>query len=817
MANKIEVAQAFVTIIPSMKGAQRTISQELGAEKIGDEAGKQMGGGIIASLKDIAIGTALGGMIQNGLSSALEGAKQLFSDAFDGIADYQQNVGGIQKLYGNMGQSLEEYAESVGKSTAAVQDEWQALENAQNTVLKNAQDAYKTTGMSANTYMETATSFSAALINSLGGDSEKAAAQTQVAMEAIADNWNTFGGDLGLIQGTFQSLARGQYTMLDNLRLGYGGTKSELERLISDANLYAESIGQASDLSIDNFSDIVTAIQLIQQKQNIAGTAAMESTQTISGSLTMLDSAWQNWLTSLGNGTADMGAQTQAVVDSLGAVAANVVPVVIQMGTSAIQAIPMLITNAFAAVQQAIVPAIDSVTGGAASRFMEGFGKIRESLAPVGEAFQLVFGKAQEWIGRLAGPLGELAHGAMALMQAAASNLGRAFEILTPLISIAADNFGGILSAAISVVAGLFEGLAKILQGIGDFMAPLVEGMVSGFEEIAEAIGPIIDGIGGLVGGIGDFFKDPIKAIGDFVTGGSKDMNKFADNTKKSFESTGKTVKNVAENMARNVSSNTQTMSKTAATNMGTMATNAGTKMTDVYNKVNKAMTDSVTKTRTSTQTMQTTINTLKGKTVDLKAKNALGNIVQTTQTAVNKFVGKTVDLRAKNALGDTVTNTQKQVDKFKGKTVDLATKLGNGFADTIRKAKEYIGGVNGKTVDITLNVKKKGIREISVEQSYSSTGNPKYYVRTTMAQGGFLLGPTNVLAGEAGTEAIVPLSNTKYARPFAQAVAAEIDRDGGGGVTISGNTFIVRKEDDIEAISNSLYNQITRRNGARL
>ena len=159
-----------------------------------------------------------------------------------------------------MGKSLEQYvsdAAAMGKSVDEATAEWHRLEESQNKVLENAKNAYKTSGMSMNEYMETATSFSAALIESLEGDTIKAADQTDKAMRAIADNFNTFGGDISMIQGAFQGFAKANYTMLDNLKLGYGGTKQEMERLIEDANKYAETIGETANLSINSFSDIV--------------------------------------------------------------------------------------------------------------------------------------------------------------------------------------------------------------------------------------------------------------------------------------------------------------------------------------------------------------------------------------------------------------------------------------------------------------------------------------------------------------------------------------------------------------------------------
>lgn len=245
------------------------------------------------------------------------GIAVLTKKAVDSYADYQQNLGGVQKLYGNMGQSLEEYANSVGKSTDEVKGQWEKLESAQSTVLKNAQNAYKTAGMSANQYMETATQFSASLISSLGGDTQKSAEMTDVAMRAISDNWNTFGGDLESITNAYKGFSKQNFTMLDNLKLGYGGTKEEMQRLIDHANKLGEAYGVTSRLSIDSFADIVTAIQAVQQEQNIAGTTAREASTTVSGSINMAKMAWENLVTGFGDGTANLDALIGNLVDSI--------------------------------------------------------------------------------------------------------------------------------------------------------------------------------------------------------------------------------------------------------------------------------------------------------------------------------------------------------------------------------------------------------------------------------------------------------------------------------------------------------------------
>ena len=280
----------------------------------------KFGNFVKGGIKTIAVGS----VAAIGAATAAVGA--LAKKSVEGYAEQEQLVGGVQKLYGNMGMSLKDYAKTIGVSTKEAKSQWQTLEKAQNEVLKNAQDAYKNAGMSASEYMEIATSFSASLINSLGGDTVKAAKQTDVAVRAISDNFNTFGGDIGMIQGAFQGFAKQNYTMLDNLKLGYGGTKKEMERLIEDANAYAKANGQAADLSIDSFSDIVTAIDLIQQKQNIAKTTSREASETIAGSFQALKAAWSNLVTGFADPKADIGQLVENVVKSAGTALKNVIP-----------------------------------------------------------------------------------------------------------------------------------------------------------------------------------------------------------------------------------------------------------------------------------------------------------------------------------------------------------------------------------------------------------------------------------------------------------------------------------------------------------
>ena len=310
-----EVGNAYVSVVPKVDGNPEAV-------------GSQIGSGLSSGAKGTfaAGAVALGNILSNALTSVASSIGEQVGKTFWNYADYEQLVGGVQKLYGNMGLSIEEYAAQNGKSVDEIRDEWQRLEDAQNLVLENASQAYRTSGMSMNEYMEAATNFSASLINSLGGDTREAAELTDIAMQNISDNFNTFGGDIGMIQGAFQGFAKQNYTMLDNLKLGYGGTKTEMERLIADANEYAESIGESGNLTINSFADIIRAIDLVQRKQQIRGTTAREAEKTIQGSLGMTKAAFQDLLTAMGGG-GDVDQAFDNFITSFQTTVDNIIPV----------------------------------------------------------------------------------------------------------------------------------------------------------------------------------------------------------------------------------------------------------------------------------------------------------------------------------------------------------------------------------------------------------------------------------------------------------------------------------------------------------
>lgn len=382
--------------------------------------------------------------------------------AFGGMAlsaysNYEQLSGGVAKLYGS-GQTLVAYAQEQGKAVAEVRDEYNSLNPAVALMSENASKAWQTAGMSANQYMEQATSFSAALINSLGGDTVKAAQQTDVAMRAMSDNVNTFGSNMTDVQNAFQGFAKQNYTMLDNLKLGYGGTKEEMQRLIDDANAYAEANGQAADLSIDSFSDIVTAIELVQEKQGIAGTTAREGATTIEGSINEVKAAWENLVAGIGSPDADMTALIDNLMTALGDVATNVAPAAQRIGEGIVNALP----GALAGLQEKLAPVLSEALAGAWNAATSVFAQLGINI-PTIDASQVqgaIDGvvSAFETLSSTVGPI------VSTVIQGAVDALGWCADNCNILIPVLAAVAGGFAAwQAYTTISGMIQGISAAI------------------------------------------------------------------------------------------------------------------------------------------------------------------------------------------------------------------------------------------------------------------------------------------------------------------------------------------------------------------
>lgn len=274
------------------------------------------------STKTVAIGKMIGNFATKAVSSVASATKGILKDSISAYADCEQLVGGVETLFGTGGRSFEEWAEQTGKTGEKAVAEYNRMMEAQNLVLENADTAYFKAGLSANEYMETVTSFSAALISSLRGDTLDAASVADMAIQDMADNANKMGTDMSAIQAAYQGFAKQNYTLLDNLKLGYGGTKTEMERLLKDA---MKLTGRKYNLN--SLADIYEAIHVIQTEMDITGTTAKEAENTISGSINMAKAAWTNLLTALGDPEADVSEAVDEFAYSVDRVVHNVLPV----------------------------------------------------------------------------------------------------------------------------------------------------------------------------------------------------------------------------------------------------------------------------------------------------------------------------------------------------------------------------------------------------------------------------------------------------------------------------------------------------------
>ena len=252
------------------------------------------------SFGDVLKANIAGQAIVAGVKAVAGAVKNIGEAASQSYGEYEQLVGGVETLF---------------KSSA-------------DTVMQYAENAYKTAGMSANEYMTTVTAFSASLLQSMGGDTDAAAEKANLAITDMSDNANKMGSSMESIQNAYQGFAKQNYTMLDNLKLGYGGTKEEMQRLIDDANALNAAQGNYTNYTIDSYADIVDAIHTVQTEMGITGTTQMEASTTIQGSIASMKAAYENFITGLGDENADMAELTTNLLGSTVTVAENLLPVV---------------------------------------------------------------------------------------------------------------------------------------------------------------------------------------------------------------------------------------------------------------------------------------------------------------------------------------------------------------------------------------------------------------------------------------------------------------------------------------------------------
>lgn len=422
---------------------------KIGVDDQASDKVDSIGGSIKAKLGGVA--SAAAKAVAAGVAAIGTGTVAMGTSALKAYSTYEQMVGGVDKLYWEASGRLQAYAAQ----------------------------AYQTSGMSANQYMQQATTFSAALINSLGGDTAKAADMADVAMRAMSDNVNVFGSNAEDVQNAIMGISRQNYTMLDNLKLGYAGTKEGMQQLIKDANAWGAANGEASDLSIDSFADCVQAIQQVQEAQGIAGTTAKEAAGTIEGSVAMAKAAWEDYLTGIANTDADMGQLTQNLLTAIGDVAANVGPRVVEIGSAIVSYLPQTVLQ----VGQTLLPVVPDAATCLVDVALSALSMLRKDL--MGVTPQAV----QDVVGQIAAVAGPLAQSIVNTMPALLSAL---MSILTGVIEWLAANSQTVVDSVVSVVGRLSNMLIEhgpeLLAAAGQLFMNLASAIIQDLPDIVETL-----------------------------------------------------------------------------------------------------------------------------------------------------------------------------------------------------------------------------------------------------------------------------------------------------------------------------------------
>lgn len=379
------------------------------------------------------------------MSVAASGIAALTTAAVKNYAEYEQLVGGVDTLFGQSSQKVQEYAAN----------------------------AYKTAGISANEYMSTVTSFSASLLQSLGGDTEAAADLSDRALRDMSDNANKMGTDMQTIIGTYQSLSRGNYAMLDNLKLGYGGTKAEMERLIATAAELDSSV-KANDMS---FGNMVKAIGVIQDEMGITGTTALEAATTISGSVASMKAAWQNLLVGVADDNAQFDVLIANFVESAGTAAANILPrisVALKGAAKLITAIIPEVINVLPELIGEVLPEMANAAVGIVEALVTGISENAETL--INSAMQVIAVLANGIVTLLP----QIIEVGLQILIALANGIGNSAPTLIPvIIDCVLLILDTLLSNAPLLLTAGMELLSQLLIGLVNAMPSIVTWIVA--------------------------------------------------------------------------------------------------------------------------------------------------------------------------------------------------------------------------------------------------------------------------------------------------------------------------------------------------
>lgn len=790
-------ARGIKSVIGSVKNMNESMKDATNTASKMSSVMKGIGSSAIKAGKGLAVAGA----------AAATAVTALVSKSVGAFADYEQLTGGVETLFGAGGRSVEEYAQSVGKSVSDVQGKYDSLMSAQNVVLENANKAYMTAGMSANEYMDTVTGFSASLISSLGGDTNKAADYANSALVDMSDNANKMGTNMTDIQNAYQGFAKQNYTMLDNLKLGYGGTQAEMKRLLSDAQ---KITGQKYDIS--SFADITQAIHAIQTQMDITGTTAKEASTTISGSWGSLKAAFENTLVSLTTGGKMFDQSLDALVDSAKTFGQNVIPAItgaLSGVGSLIESLAPVIVAELPSMVSDILPhlvsAAKSLVTGLISQ-LPALGKaVLDAIPSIFDGMTDVIGESS--VGKLKGSF----EGLKNTITDTFSNIG---PMLKDFCEGGISTFCDALSTAMDLASGaisVIEALSPVIGAVAGAIitykgavllwnaAETAKNVVMGISTAAQwalnvamtanPIGIVIVAIGALVGAFivlwnkSEGFRnlwinlwEKVKAI----------VTSAWEGIKAGFEK----IKNGISAVKEKVS---------------TMWNGVKEKTSELWGGVKNAVSEKLNNIKSAYDAHG---GGLKGAT--FAAIEGVKEYYRTGYDAINQLTG--------GKLGEVVNAVGEKMEVVKGKfseafgnvkntVMTIFENIKNGITEKIsaavNKVKEIFGSIADKVSDVWGKIKgiikaPKIVQKGTVSIAGVSTPIPKLGLEWN-AKGGIMTRPTAFgyangkvqMGGEAGAEAILPL------RTFWNNLSQYIAESNKGGNTITNEIKIVINADN--------------------
>lgn len=790
-------ARGIKSVIGSVKNMNESMKDATNSASKMSSVMKGIGSSAIKVGKGLAVAGA----------AAATAVTALVSKSVGAFADYEQLTGGVETLFGAGGRSVEEYAQSVGKSVSDIQGKYDSLMSAQNVVLENANKAYMTAGMSANEYMDTVTGFSASLISSLGGDTNKAADYANSALVDMSDNANKMGTNMTDIQNAYQGFAKQNYTMLDNLKLGYGGTQAEMKRLLSDAQ---KITGQKYDIS--SFADITQAIHAIQTQMDITGTTAKEASTTISGSWGSLKAAFENTLVSLTTGGKMFDQSLDALVDSAKTFGQNVIPTItgaLSGVGSLIESLAPVIVAELPSMVSDILPHLVSATKSLVTGLISqlpALGKaVLDAIPSIFDGMTDVIGESS--VGKLKGSF----EGLKNTITDTFSNIG---PMLKDFCEGGISTFCDALSTAMDLASGaisVIEALSPVIGAVAGAIitykgavllwnaAETAKNVVMGISTAAQwalnvamtanPIGIVIVAIGALVGafivlwnkseGFRNFWINLWEKVKAIVTSAWEGI-------KAGFEK----IKNGISAVKEKVS---------------TMWNGVKEKTSELWGGVKNVVSEKLNNIKSAYDAHG---GGLKGAT--FAAIEGVKEYYRTGYDAINQLTG--------GKLGEVVNAVGEKMEVVKGKfseafgnvkntVMTIFENIKNGITEKIsaavNKVKEIFGSIADKVSEVWGKIKgiikaPKIVQKGTVSIAGVSTPIPKLGLEWN-AKGGIMTRPTAFgyangkvqMGGEAGAEAILPL------RTFWNNLSQYIAESNKGGNTITNEIKIVINADN--------------------